>query len=146
MRRLVPAALCVALLGSAASAEAAKLRTYKGKLGQGTIVLKATKAKVKKVKFGEFKLDCSDGDSLTYPGGSASDSALTKRAFTFSGTNPQGWSTVEIDGVVGRRKARGSFRMLVRFNEKNEPDADGSVTCQTELGWTAKRVKKKKRG
>jgi len=146
MRKLLAPALCIALLAPVGVAEAAKQRKYRGALGEGTIVLKATKKKVTKITFGGFRLDCDDGDSLTYPGGSASGARLSEKAFVFSGTNPDGWSTVEIDGVVRRKRAKGSFRMRVRFNEENKPDANGNVVCSTELGWKAKRVTKKKRG
>jgi hypothetical protein len=145
MRRLVALAVCASFLVAAAPAGAAKVRTYKGALGEGTIVLKATKKKVRKISFGGFKLDCSDGDSLTYPGGSGRAVAISEGAFVFEGTNSQGWSTAEIDGVIGRKRAKGSFELLVRFNEQNEPDAHGDVTCSTELGWKAKRVRKKKK-
>jgi hypothetical protein len=145
MRRGLTLALAIAVLIVAPAADAAKPRKYTGALGEGSITLWATKAKVTKIVFGGFRLYCDDGDSYVYTSGTANGAWLRYGAFVFSGRTDSGASSLDMSGIVGRKRAKGTLQLVQLFNDQDQLDPNGSIRCETTLGWRAKRVRKKGR-
>lgn len=141
MRRGVLALVAV-LLAVPSAADAARTRKYRGPLGEGSITLWATKARVTKLAFANVRLYCDDGDTVV-----ASDYTkgvpLRYGAFFLQARNAAGDTTLEVSGIVRRKRAKGGFELVTLYNEQNQQDPNGSIRCSAELTWRAKRVRRR---
>jgi hypothetical protein len=107
-----------------------------------------SKGRVYGFYFAGVRLTCTDGDEFDSPTGADRLHTPSSRRFTVSSRKfaikvrdksaGNGWN------VSGRFKSRGkeasgTFSIFANFDEQNQPDPEGSVKCQAELAWSAKR-------
>jgi hypothetical protein len=152
IRRTTAAALAVGVLGGAAAAEAAVQKgTYKGRSSQDTSVsfkVTSDSKHVIRFAFGTTTFTCDDGDTFTAEGLTtpASERLKIKRGKFGYTTVRGGGDEVTVEGRIKGRTASGAITRTARFNAQNEPDANGSVLCQTgPITWTAKTKAPKRR-
>jgi len=152
-RVLVIAVLTAALVVGVTVAEAAvKKGTFSGKSNAGDpIGLKVNKAgKVYAFYYDAVRLECTDGDAFDSPTGK--DRIQTpndvlfkvnaKRKFSIKANNSQtgfGW---EATGKFNKRgkKVAGTLKVHAKFNDQNQQDPNGSITCTSKnLTYTLNR-------
>jgi hypothetical protein len=152
-RVLVIAVLAATLVVGATVAEAAiKRGTFKGKTSAADPVGLSVNASGRVVNFyyEGVKLECTDGDSFDTPTGanriqtpnSVKFKVSSKGKFTIRARNKEngfGWD------VAGRfrskgAKTTGTLKVRAKFNDQNQQDPNGSITCESaKLSFTLKR-------
>jgi len=144
-RALAIAVLIVGLVAGATVAEAAiKKGTFTGKSSaKDPMGLKVNKGgKVYAFYYEGVRLKCTDGDAFDSPSGSKriqtpSDVLFrvnAKRKFAINAHNDTtgfGWKVAAKFNAKGT-KVTGTLSVHAKFNEQNEPDANGSITCTSD--------------
>lgn len=147
-RVLVIAVLTAALVAGATVAEAAiKKGTFTGKTsGSDPVGLSVKNNKVSSFYYEGVRLDCTDGDSLDTPTGSkriqtpsATKFAISsKRKFSIVARTDSkgfGWEAKGKFNAKGS-KVTGTLVVHAKFNDQNEQDPEGSITCTSKQGLT----------
>jgi hypothetical protein len=148
-RVLAIAVLVVALIAGATVAEAAiKKGAFTGKTSaKDPVGLKVNKrGKVYSFYYESVRLTCTDGDAFDSPVGSRriqTPSEVTfpvssKRKFAITARNQStgfGWEAAGKFNPKGT-KVTGTLSVHAKFNEQNEQDPEGSVTCTSKEGLT----------
>ena len=149
IRRITAAALCVGVMGGAATtAEAAvKAGLYTGLTEQKADVslrVAANKKSVFRYSFEGAVLQCSDGQVRQLEGvstGATKFKLNRQRKFGFEGTHPSGAALVTVSGKIGQGgRASGTLRMQALVDETNTLNPQGSIQCDSgRLRWVALR-------
>ena len=147
----VLAASLVACLPLAAADGAVKRGTFRGATNEADpIGFKVDrKGRVYSLFYESVTLACSDGDTFETPGATRrvqtpvkSRFGVRSGAFGIEARNETtgfGWDATGTFKGKGRR-ATGTLTVFAKFNDDNQQDANGSVTCESKpLTWSARR-------
>jgi hypothetical protein len=151
VRRAATATIAAtAILGVSVAVAAVPKGTYRGKTSDGGVVkLTVSKQKLIKVTRKSLRFTCTDGDVFK----SRSDTAAAEDEVDVSSKRFEIEETTEGDGVhwvmtgrfsVKKRKVKGTYSETRTFNEQNQLDDDGTITCKTrDLTYSAALPRKR---
>jgi|SRR5918999_2598664 opacity protein-like surface antigen len=162
-RSLIAVVTAMAMLLTAVAAEAViRNGSYSGKTDRGlptsfkVTTKKVNKKKRKYVVNHAIKLhfDCTDGDQFDALAGGGARSLgpspkgvrfrIKNGKFGFTATRNDGAGGYRVQGTIGGKnsKASGYAEGVFKFNEQNQLDPNGSITCTAaRQNWTAARPK-----
>jgi hypothetical protein len=150
-RRLISLAvvLAVAAGGTAVAQAAVPKGTYAGKFSDGGRVSLTVKSqKLIKIVRSSLLFRCTDGDRFRSLKVTATgDVDVADGDFDIADTTQADGVTWSMKGKFStkKRKVKGTYEETRTFNERNELDPDGTITCQTgDLTYSAVLPKKKK--
>ncbi|MDQ3935075.1 MAG: hypothetical protein M3340_10665 [Actinomycetota bacterium] len=149
-RPLIAILAAASVAAGATVAEAAVPKgTYSGKTSDGGAVkLTVSKTqKLVKVTRKSLRFTCTDGDKFRSLSATASGSVdVADGSFDISDTTESDGVTWAMTGKFStkKRKVKGTYSETRRFNDQNELDPNGTITCKTAaLTYSAALPKKR---
>ena len=141
--------VATAILGASIAEAAVPKGTYTGKLSDGGVVqLTVSKTqKLIKVTRKRHRFKCSDGD--TFKSLRTTDTGtvdVSGKTFDIGDTRDDDAVTWAMTGrfSVKKRKVKGTYTETRTFNEQNQLDPNGTITCKTrDLTYSAALPKKR---